>query len=216
MGSPSAEHAAALAEETSDAPFGDARLSKRQTKLTQKLAQAPDKNFPSLLRLVEAAVPGEEAKLEQALAQVQAVAVREVELSPPPASNHSPQQKRLYPSPHRTPDEAGPSWKWSSPASVDTPRRHQEAGTGWRKRRAFTPEFKAEVVRLAKAGDRSIGQVAKDLHARDAATTKIAAARVACDARSSSYASGSSSRRRAKRRSNGCCSRASRSSPMSS
>ncbi|XXY90739.1 transposase [Sorangium sp. So ce296] len=34
---------------------------------------------------------------------------------------------------------------------------------GRRKRRAFTPEFKAEAVRLAKAGDRSIGQVAKDL-----------------------------------------------------
>ena len=32
-----------------------------------------------------------------------------------------------------------------------------------RKRRAFTPEFKAEAVRLAKTGDRSIGQVAKDL-----------------------------------------------------
>ncbi|WP_437607919.1 IS3 family transposase [Sorangium sp. So ce834] len=34
---------------------------------------------------------------------------------------------------------------------------------GRRKRRAFTPEFKAEAVRLAKASDRSIGQVAKDL-----------------------------------------------------
>ncbi|WP_165373743.1 MULTISPECIES: transposase [Sorangium] len=43
------------------------------------------------------------------------------------------------------------------------PRRHQEAGMGRRKRRAFTPEFKAEAVRLAKASDRSIGQVAKDL-----------------------------------------------------
>ena len=32
-----------------------------------------------------------------------------------------------------------------------------------RRRRAFTPEFKAEAARLAKAGDRSIGQVAKDL-----------------------------------------------------
>ena len=32
-----------------------------------------------------------------------------------------------------------------------------------RKRRAFTPEFRAEAVRLAKAGDRSVGQVAKDL-----------------------------------------------------
>jgi transposase-like protein len=32
-----------------------------------------------------------------------------------------------------------------------------------RKRRKFTPEFKAEAVRLAKTGDRSLGQVAKDL-----------------------------------------------------
>ncbi|WP_437323386.1 transposase DNA-binding-containing protein [Sorangium sp. So ce381] len=46
MGSPAAEHAAALAEEMSDAHFGDARLSKRQTKLVQKLAQAPDAGAP--------------------------------------------------------------------------------------------------------------------------------------------------------------------------
>jgi transposase-like protein len=32
-----------------------------------------------------------------------------------------------------------------------------------RKRRAFTPEFKVEAVRLCKVGDRSIAQVAKDL-----------------------------------------------------
>ena len=32
-----------------------------------------------------------------------------------------------------------------------------------RKRRYFNPEFKAEAVRLCKVGDRSIGQVAKDL-----------------------------------------------------
>jgi transposase len=32
-----------------------------------------------------------------------------------------------------------------------------------RKRRKFTPEFKAEAVRLCKVGDRTIGQVAKDL-----------------------------------------------------
>jgi transposase len=32
-----------------------------------------------------------------------------------------------------------------------------------RKRRAFTPEFKAEVVALCAVGDRSVGQVAKDL-----------------------------------------------------
>lgn len=33
------------------------------------------------------------------------------------------------------------------------PRRH---------RRAFTPEFKAEIVKLCQHGDRSVGQVAKD------------------------------------------------------
>src|SRR5689334_15069657 len=43
------------------------------------------------------------------------------------------------------------------------PRSAKEAGMTRRKRRAFTPEFKAEAVRLAKAGDRSIKQVAKDL-----------------------------------------------------
>ena len=32
-----------------------------------------------------------------------------------------------------------------------------------RKRRAFTPEFKAEAVRLTQGGERSIAQVAKDL-----------------------------------------------------
>ena len=32
-----------------------------------------------------------------------------------------------------------------------------------RKRRAFTPEFKAEAVRLCRVGDRSVGRVAKDL-----------------------------------------------------
>ena len=32
-----------------------------------------------------------------------------------------------------------------------------------RKRRAFTPEFKAEAVRLCRVGDRTIAQVAGDL-----------------------------------------------------
>jgi transposase len=31
-----------------------------------------------------------------------------------------------------------------------------------RPRRAFTPEFKAEIVEVCRGGDRSIGQVAKD------------------------------------------------------
>jgi transposase len=39
----------------------------------------------------------------------------------------------------------------------------QEQSMGTRKRRAFSPEFKAEAVRLCRVGDRSIGQVAKDL-----------------------------------------------------
>ncbi len=32
-----------------------------------------------------------------------------------------------------------------------------------RRRRSFTPEFKAEVVELCRAGDRSIAQIARDL-----------------------------------------------------
>ncbi len=32
-----------------------------------------------------------------------------------------------------------------------------------RKRRKFSTEFKAEAVRLCQLGDRSVGQVAKDL-----------------------------------------------------
>lgn len=32
-----------------------------------------------------------------------------------------------------------------------------------RKRRVFTPQFKAEAVRLCQVGDRTVGQVAKDL-----------------------------------------------------
>ena len=32
-----------------------------------------------------------------------------------------------------------------------------------RARRSFTPEFKAEAVRLCEVGDRTVGQVAKDL-----------------------------------------------------
>ena len=32
-----------------------------------------------------------------------------------------------------------------------------------RQRRKFTPEFRAEAVRLCRVGDRSFGQVAKDL-----------------------------------------------------
>ena len=38
-----------------------------------------------------------------------------------------------------------------------------------KKRRSFTAEFKAETVRLCKVGDRTIGQVAKDLELTDTA-----------------------------------------------
>ena len=38
-----------------------------------------------------------------------------------------------------------------------------------RARRAFTPEFKAEAVRLCKVGDRSVRQVAKDLELTETA-----------------------------------------------
>lgn len=44
-----AGRAVALTEELSGADFGDARLSKRLTKLVAKLAQAPDKSLPSVL-----------------------------------------------------------------------------------------------------------------------------------------------------------------------
>lgn len=43
------DRAAELAEEMSGTHFGDARLSKRQTKLVGKIAAAPDKSFPMLL-----------------------------------------------------------------------------------------------------------------------------------------------------------------------
>ncbi len=36
-----------------------------------------------------------------------------------------------------------------------------------RKRRVFTPEFRAEAVRLCKVGDRTIAQVSKDLDLTD-------------------------------------------------
>jgi transposase len=49
---------------------------------------------------------------------------------------------------------------------VDTPegaKMREECSMAKRKRRKFTPEFKAEAVRLCQVGDRSTGQVAKDL-----------------------------------------------------
>ena len=41
-----------------------------------------------------------------------------------------------------------------------------------RKRRVFSPEFKAEVVRLCRVGDRSIGQVTKDLDLNETAVRR--------------------------------------------
>lgn len=38
-----------------------------------------------------------------------------------------------------------------------------------RKRRQFSSDFKAEAVRLARVGDRSVGQVAKDLDLTESA-----------------------------------------------
>jgi len=39
----------------------------------------------------------------------------------------------------------------------------QECSMAKRKRRKFTAQFKAEAVRLCQVGDRSVGQVARDL-----------------------------------------------------
>jgi transposase len=41
-----------------------------------------------------------------------------------------------------------------------------------RPRRSFAPEFKAEVVELCRAGDRSIGQVARDLDLTETSVRK--------------------------------------------
>jgi transposase-like protein len=38
-----------------------------------------------------------------------------------------------------------------------------------RRRRSFTPEFKAEIVSLGQQGDRSVGQVAKNFDLTDTA-----------------------------------------------
>jgi transposase len=38
----------------------------------------------------------------------------------------------------------------------------ESVGKKQRRRRSFTPEFKAEIVELCQRGDRSVGQVAKD------------------------------------------------------
>jgi transposase-like protein len=55
---------------------------------------------------------------------------------------------------------------------VDTPdgaKMREECSMAKKKRRAFTPEFKADAVRLCRAGDRSITQVANDLDLTESA-----------------------------------------------
>ena len=42
-----------------------------------------------------------------------------------------------------------------------------------RPRRAFTPEFKAEIVEVCRRGDRSIGQVAKDFDLTETAVRDV-------------------------------------------
>ena len=53
-----------------------------------------------------------------------------------------------------------------------------------RKRRTFTPEFKAEAVRLTRAGDRTLAQVARGRQARSAPHAEVATHGVwrGCDA----------------------------------
>src|SRR5438046_9330571 len=43
-----------------------------------------------------------------------------------------------------------------------------------RRRRSFTPEFKAEIVELCQRGDRSVGQVAKDFDLTETAVREWA------------------------------------------
>ena len=49
-----------------------------------------------------------------------------------------------------------------------------EASVVKRKRRRFTQEFKEEAARLCKQGDRSIGQIAKDLDLSESALRRWA------------------------------------------
>ena len=47
-----------------------------------------------------------------------------------------------------------------------------------RRRRSFTPEFKAEIVELCQRGDRSVGQVAKDFDLTDDVASRACCGRV--------------------------------------
>ena len=58
------------------------------------------------------------------------------------------------------------SYRWSSPAFVDTSLgaiMRLEVDMTKRKRRQFTAEFKADAVKLVRSGGRSIAQTARDL-----------------------------------------------------
>jgi transposase len=54
-------------------------------------------------------------------------------------------------------------------AKVDANHGDHEAEEKARPRRSFTPEFKAEFVEHSRRGDRSIGQVARDLNLTETA-----------------------------------------------
>jgi transposase len=51
---------------------------------------------------------------------------------------------------------------------------HGEHGGKARRRRSFTPEFKAEIVELCQRGDRSVGQVARDFDLTETAVPEWA------------------------------------------
>jgi transposase len=50
----------------------------------------------------------------------------------------------------------------------------ESMGNKPRRRRSFTPEFKAEIVELCQRGDRSVGQVAKDFDLTETAVREWA------------------------------------------
>ena len=56
-----------------------------------------------------------------------------------------------------------PFWRTSKMWGVAPERMSRRRSESSGKRRSFTLEFKAEVVELCQAGDRSIGQVCRDL-----------------------------------------------------
>jgi transposase-like protein len=49
----------------------------------------------------------------------------------------------------------------------------ESVGEEPRRRRSFTPEFKAEIVELCQRGDRSVGQVARDFDLTETAVRGV-------------------------------------------